>query len=418
MKLTEEQQKGIEDLLHFLFQSNEHIHVLEGFSGTGKSTLVADLLDRINHKNEVLRKLGAKTTQLNIALTATTNKAADVLSGKTGCEVKTIQSFFGLRVVNDFKNGGSKLKTTNTTQELLEGGVVLVDEISTADTALKTLIEKLSKKGKLVYIGDPAQLAPVGELTSPVFDAKYNTSHLVDIQRNAGPIAEAGAEYRKAVMGGPAPHLPKACDQIIYLTGEEFRQKVDTEFTVDKPYTENKILAWKNQTVINYNNHVRHNQFTNPVFQQGETLIANTPIFQKGKIIHNTDSFLKIRSSTPHCMRVYSNEVHGTIYNTYAGTSFFMADNPNQVKAILDQFKKAKEWGKFYSLQEKIADARSTHALTTHKSQGSTFENVYLDLNDLGKCFERSTFYRLMYVGMTRASKKLYLYGNLPPHYR
>lgn len=418
MKLTEEQQVGIDNLMHFIFQSKEHIHVLEGFSGTGKSTLVTFLLDQIDKKHEVLRKLGGKPIKPNISLTATTNKAADVLSEKTGREVKTVQSFFGLRVVNDFKNGGSHLKTSNTTQSLSSDQSVVVDEISTAGQELKNLIEKLASDGKLIYIGDPAQLAPVGELTSPVFAANYPTTKLVNIQRNAGPIAEAGAAYRKAVVGGAHAHLPASCAEIIYLTGEEFKAKVDSEFTADKSYTENKILAWKNQTVINYNSYVRGRQFSDPAYQKGEVLIANTPIFQKGKIVHNTDSFLKIAGSFEHTLEHHGNFIKGVIYRTNVDTQFFMANNPNEVQAILNVYKKAKEWSKFYALKEKVADARSTHALTVHKSQGSTFKNVYMDITDVGKCFERSTFYRLMYVGMTRASEKLYLYGNLPSHYQ
>ena len=71
-----------------------------------------------------------------------------------------------------------------------------------------------------------------------------------------------------------------------------------------------------------------------------------------------------------------------------------------------------------YQLQETIGDLRPLFSSTIHKSQGSTFEKVFVNLNDIGACPDWETVARLLYVAITRASQEVYLYGDLPPKYR
>lgn len=66
-------------------------------------------------------------------------------------------------------------------------------------------------------------------------------------------------------------------------------------------------------------------------------------------------------------------------------------------------------WKKFFILKEEYADLKYIHASTIHKSQGSTYKNVYLDLSTLIKLSheEKELAYRLMYVAVTRASENI-----------
>ena len=49
------------------------------------------------------------------------------------------------------------------------------------------------------------------------------------------------------------------------------------------------------------------------------------------------------------------------------------------------------------------------HARTIHKSQGSTFDVVAIDMDDLYKCAQRDPkmYLRLLYVAVSRAAKKV-----------
>ena len=58
-------------------------------------------------------------------------------------------------------------------------------------------------------------------------------------------------------------------------------------------------------------------------------------------------------------------------------------------------------------------DLRPEDASTVHKSQGSTFDTVFIDLSDLSTCRQPDMAARLLYVAFTRARNRVVLYGKL-----
>ncbi|MCH7876489.1 MAG: ATP-binding domain-containing protein, partial [Gemmatimonadetes bacterium] len=67
-----------------------------------------------------------------------------------------------------------------------------------------------------------------------------------------------------------------------------------------------------------------------------------------------------------------------------------------------------RKWEDYYTLRECFPRLDYGYALTIHKSQGSTFETVYIDHRDALRCAvaERR---RLLYVAITRPSVRLAL---------
>src|SRR5690606_22846796 len=67
-------------------------------------------------------------------------------------------------------------------------------------------------------------------------------------------------------------------------------------------------------------------------------------------------------------------------------------------------------WRNYFAFKENVFCFDFKHAMTIHKSQGSTYENVYLDMDDLAKCSTRdlNMYLRLLYVGISRASNCVY----------
>ena len=79
-------------------------------------------------------------------------------------------------------------------------------------------------------------------------------------------------------------------------------------------------------------------------------------------------------------------------------------------KSMDGQRKKA--WAQFFDMKNTYADIRPTYSVTVHKSQGSTFEVAFIDLDDISKNSNALEVARLLYVAMTRASKTVYITGN------
>ena len=51
------------------------------------------------------------------------------------------------------------------------------------------------------------------------------------------------------------------------------------------------------------------------------------------------------------------------------------------------------------------------YAMTTHKSQGKTIETVYVHAQDIKSSWDNELVRRLLYVAISRASKKVVIYG-------
>ena len=69
-----------------------------------------------------------------------------------------------------------------------------------------------------------------------------------------------------------------------------------------------------------------------------------------------------------------------------------------------------KQWQDFWILkQQRFANLNYSYALTVHKSQGSTFQNVFVDLPNLMRNSNIRERNQLLYVAVTRAAKRLFV---------
>jgi ATP-dependent exoDNAse (exonuclease V) alpha subunit len=58
-------------------------------------------------------------------------------------------------------------------------------------------------------------------------------------------------------------------------------------------------------------------------------------------------------------------------------------------------------------------DLRAAYACTINKSQGSTYDKVFIDLDDLKRCNQPNTLARLLYVAVSRARYQVIFTGDL-----
>ena len=157
--LTEDQQNALGAFHNFLMDPIETVFVLRGYSGCGKSTLVRTLIDRMPGFNKTAKLINPSHKEYEIALTATTNKAAENLGSITGQGAVTIHSFLELRVSTDYRTNTTTLVPRNADQK--SGYLLFIDEASYVDAQLLGYIFKKTTNCKIVFIGDPAQLTPV-----------------------------------------------------------------------------------------------------------------------------------------------------------------------------------------------------------------------------------------------------------------
>jgi len=177
------QERAAEVLGRFIESKVQRpILILMGYAGTGKTTLVGSLV-------KVLPQAKIKTVLL-----APTGRAAKVIAGYSGKPAFTIHK----KLYRQREVGGSTV--FELAQNLHTNTLFIVDEASMIATAggmaksaydfrdlLEDLIEYVysGKNCKLVFVGDDAQLPPVGEDLSPALKVKHLRSQYF---ANAGAI--------------------------------------------------------------------------------------------------------------------------------------------------------------------------------------------------------------------------------------
>ena len=417
--LTDGQQAALNAFNAFLLDPVETVFVLRGYSGCGKSTLVRKIIDDIPSIQRTLKLINPSVRPYDIVLTATTNKAAENLSAITGMDVATIHSTIGMLVRTDYKTNVTTLspKANFTT---IENTILFIDEASYVDKDLLGWIFKRTKNCKIVFVGDPAQLKPVKATSTPVFDANFGGAELTEVVRQKTPDGSAAAlhpitawaaQMRETVKTGVwTPFIPDGF-HIQRLTRDAFNDAIIEEFTrPDWKYQHSKILAWTNKTVIAYNQFVRNAAQGDPNFQEKDYAVVNSFMVSGKGYSLKTDQLVQITSIEP------TTEHHGVIGNFMTVDHAVRAFQPKSLAAKLQAIKEARAADRLDLVQEmdeRWFDLRGAYAQTINKSQGSTYDKVFIDLDDVGRCNNGDDLARMLYVGPSRARHHVYLTGDL-----
>ena len=178
MKLNSDQQSGKEKIIDFLDGPNKFF-LLEGVAGTGKTTLITNIFE--DHKY----------VKLQIAFSATTNKAVSVLKSlstmnRESVHFITIQKL--LKIRRNVNEDGKELYTfmedlTSANdfrkRSIRTFNIIIIDEVSMINTDLLNNIEAISSKikAKFILLGDRNQLPPINEKISRVFSKNYKNNY-------------------------------------------------------------------------------------------------------------------------------------------------------------------------------------------------------------------------------------------------
>lgn len=420
MALNKDQQAVFMDVIKFINGPDKFMDV-SGGAGTGKTYLISQIADGI-------LKHQTNKTMHSVAITATTNKAAAVISDamphRAG-EIGTIYSFMNLRVSENFRTGAVKI--VPTPKWMVHSGIlIIVDECSMVNTDLfKYIMKGTDSNCKILFVGDKNQLAPVKENISPIYAQGMNTGLLQTSVRNAGqPALMVLCEQAKqTVLTGKFTRIQEVPGVIDFVTGQTLKGVLEREFHQEDP--SKRVLSYTNRRVIEYNSFIRQlRNYTDP-YEVGEILSNNSSAELVGKERLYTDQVVRVVRVTDDYMDkdiVNGEEVRMIIMDvedvnsgvTYQVTAF--ADH-NDRADVLKFYSQTKSWERFFKIKNGFPDLRSVSASTTHKAQGSTYDSVIVDLADIGKSTNKEQTARLQYVALSRPRSRLFIRGELPERY-
>lgn len=411
--LTPGQEAAMNAYVRFLMDPNEQVFVLRGYSGTGKSTLVRTMMTRLPGIIEACKLIHADLGSYDVAFTATTNKAAENFAYLTKREVKTIHSYLNLMVRTNWETRETYL-TPGRSATVKDRVLLFIDEASYIDPALLKHIWRFTNNCKIVFIGDPAQLTPVDCSDTVVFNGGYPGAELTEVMRQHGgsPITDLATQFRHMVNTGESFQFKPDGKHIQHLNQEDFENAIIHEFSrPDWAYHDSKVLAYTNARVIGYNKAIRDCVKGSPEFHPGDYAVCNSYVSGDGTLGRGvkTDQTVLIKEiSEP--MSSYG--VRGKQFTLDAGT-YFGPDSLDAWKAQSKALHSAGEYESLQAMEKSFIDLRAAYACTINKSQGSTYDRVFIDLDDVRKCRNPNTMARLLYVGVSRARHQVFLTGDI-----
>lgn len=481
--LTNDQRNALEMLSTFL-ESDQQVFVLQGYAGSGKTTLLKGFV-------KYLKKLEKK-----YQLMAPTGRAAKVINQKTGFESTTIhKGIYSFEELQEIKQGEYDNDVSFLYQYKIRNNqeahdsVLVVDEASMVSDILSEgeffrfgsghllhdlitygRIQDATTTSKIIFIGDPAQLPPIGMNFSPALEAEYlrdtynvkvAQSEMKEVKRqdsNNGILLSA-TKIRQCLTSGYFNDFDlreNGCD----IFNPPYQNYLDTY----KAQQEQKIIiCWKNKTAIDLNKAIRRDKFGNDLpIQSSDTVIIGGNNYRLG-IMNGEFAVVSEASPAVQSREVKFYDKGGKIQSlrlTWRSISLVLPDENNQPKTIngfiLENYlngdnlkpeeqralyvdfknrhpklKKGTEEFKEAITNDKYFNCillKYGYAVTCHKSQGGEWENAFVfwdrgtqaNFNFFESVHDRSgktnpDFYRWAYTAVTRASQKLFCIN--PPYF-
>ncbi len=421
LALTAEQGAALEALDAFV-QGTEKLYLLTGYAGTGKTTLlqafVSGLRDRGDDRPIVLSAFSNKATKVLAAMAAQWRLEIDAM---TCCKL------LGLRPVIDEESGKQVFAIDRQQASQIDRyRLVIVDECSMINQELWELlvnaVSNLYRGTQILFVGDSAQLPPVNEPESACFRQIVHKSELTEVVRYGGAIAVIAEDMRRNLERDQLPRFTndtnagntEGCFALPRPAWHDLLIRAFTSPAYQKNPDQVRALAYTNRRVAQLNQLIRSAIYGPNAqrFVPGERLIAVTPCLKEDTIVLPTSGeceVLHIARSREGEWPLWLLEVE-----TEAGDDKTLRvlheSGQAEFKVKLAFLAKEKRWMEFWDLQQRFHSVDYAYSLTIHKSQGSTFQDVFVDVPSMlanRNVIERN---QLCYVAFTRAAKRLFLY--------
>jgi predicted ATPase len=416
IKLSKCQEKAWKKLQVWV-TNKEPYFILRGYPGTGKTFL--------------LKRLKELKESKDFIYTATTNKAAKNLSVLVSLPTKTIYSVLGLRM----EQQEDKLVLTQgkSPTYFSRSTLLVVDEAGTAPDVLADAIEEVVDENRLkvILIGDPAQLPPVGQKRSRVWqltDKVENRALLKTVVRYDNQILSLAIKIRECMKEknwvSPIEDDNYNNEGVFkYSSRSIFIDKLLDYVDIDN-INECKVVAWRNKTVDHYNAMIRKHLGFESKFCKGEQLLLSKPLkTSEGVIIAHIDDEFRVDSVNKSVLEVLDEEIK--VYSLYTtqvdtGLKFVLQVPINEIRIMeimndlatkaRTAFDKRAAWKLFWEVNDKFSKVRYGYALTVHRLQGSTLTDVWVDQEDILANTEKLESFKCLHVACTRPTKRIFTY--------
>ena len=403
--LTPDQTLAKQAILDFLI-SDDPCFVLAGYAGTGKTTIIRDVMETYYTKTKLMQLIDPNYDAMPWLFSATTNKAAEALSQATELETYTVHSLLGLIVSTNYDTGENRLVRKRGATDL-ENTILVIDECSYIDPTLLSYILKSVVNCKIIFMGDPSQLTPVKRSDVPVFTQGYPTFSLTQSVRQDvnSPIHGICAGLRDTILRNADFPKIQLSPTVRRLNKADFDAAILQEFTrPDWKQSDSKVLAWRNKTVQYYNMNIFEHLNQRSEFKPGDYVVNNH--YVQGI---KTDAELVIS----HVQEAVELQVEGyDVKFTNQKSLFIPKDSKHYLKAKKHYINEGDSTA-VQHIMETWGDIRPAYACTINKSQGSTYQTVFIDLGDLACCRVPNQVARLLYVAISRAKTNIIFTGDL-----
>lgn len=441
---TDDQKVTFNLLAQFLSNEKE-VFVINGFAGTGKTTLIKSVITTL------------QTLEIDYSLLAPTGRAAKVLSNYTSQPAYTIH-----KKIYRQKNNLDSIQKFGMNFNASKNMIYIVDEASMlSDTVGEnaifgsgSVLDDLFRfifndhNCKLILIGDTAQLPPIGIDHSPALDVENiestfwkqtMASTLTQVIRqeedsgvliNATLIREMIENDNIAFPQLQPFHDVERIDGSMLLDSlESSYNKIGIQDTIvitrtnklANRYNEGirRMILWKESTISkgDFIMIVKNNYFWTEG-NQDVPFIANGDIaeiinvkghesmygFDFANVTIRFPDYQDLELDVKVLLNTLSSESASLTYDESNRLFQDVCADYSDVKSKKTLYEKVKKNQYYNALQIKFA-----YAITCHKAQGGQWKHVYIDHGFLADEMINKEFLRWLYTAFTRATEKLYL---------
>lgn len=369
LQLNEDQQRGIMATLQ------NKITIITGGPGTGKTTLIKQLLEILDQK------------RIRYKLAAPTGRAAKRMNESTGRSAATLHRLL------EFDPATMQFK--HNEENTLQTDILIIDEASMIDIFLAhAILKAIPLAAHLIFIGDIDQLPPVGAgnfLRDLITSKQTSCVQLTEVFRQAANSLIIVNAHRINSGNFPTTQLPDAKKDFIWIK-EEQPEKIfgHLQSFFIKRLQQHGILPSETMVLVPMNRGAIGTQKLNLNLQEiinkkeGNNLTHGTTQYKEG------DRVMQIR-----------NNYEKMVFNGDIG--FIQTIEPED-RSITVRYAERPITYQQADLDELVL----AYAITIHKSQGSEYDAVIIPIfTQHFTLLARN----LIYTAITRAKKLCILIG-------